>query len=96
MLAGSLTALETASIVAWLPIAVLLLLMAYGMAKSLHEDFPVEDVEDTRELEYLNRWSVATRQRTKANWAGEIRPSSFVGSLPLRRISPHSVRQPGG
>ncbi len=55
MLAGGLTALQTASIVAGLPIAVLLLLMGYGMAKTLHEDFPVADVEDQRELEYLNR-----------------------------------------
>ena len=55
MLAGGLTALQTASIVAGLPIAVLLLLMCWGMVHTLHEDFPVEDVEDTRELEYLNR-----------------------------------------
>ncbi len=55
MLAGGLTALQTASIVAGLPIAILLLFMGYGMVKTLHEDFPVEDVEDSRELEYLNR-----------------------------------------
>ena len=55
MLAGGLTALQTASIVAGLPIAVLLLMMGYGMVKTLHEDFPVEEVEDKRELEYLNR-----------------------------------------
>lgn len=55
MLAGGLGALQTASIVAGLPIAIILLLMAYGMAKTLHEDFPVFDVEDKRELEYLNR-----------------------------------------
>jgi choline/glycine/proline betaine transport protein len=55
MLAGGLSALQTASIVAGLPIAIILLLMAYGMAKTLHEDFPVVDVEDKRELEYLNR-----------------------------------------
>ncbi|MCP4983838.1 MAG: hypothetical protein GY935_25465, partial [Gammaproteobacteria bacterium] len=48
-------ALQTASIVAGLPIAIILLLMAYGMAKTLNEDFPVVDVEDKRELEYLNR-----------------------------------------
>ena len=29
--------------------------MLYGIAKTLHEDFPVFDVEDKRELEYLNR-----------------------------------------
>jgi choline/glycine/proline betaine transport protein len=45
----------TAGVVAGLPIAIILLLMAYGMAKTLHEDFPVVDVEDKRELEYLNR-----------------------------------------
>ncbi len=55
MLAGGLVALQTASIVAGLPIAIMLLLMAYGVAKSLHEDFPVLDVEDKRELEYLKR-----------------------------------------
>ena len=55
MLAGGLAALQTASIVAGLPIAIILLLMAWGMAKTLHEDFPVLDVEDKRELEYLNR-----------------------------------------
>ena len=55
MLAGGLSALQTASIVAGLPIAIILLLMAYGMAKTLHEDFPIVDVEDKRELEYLNR-----------------------------------------
>jgi choline/glycine/proline betaine transport protein len=55
MLAGGLSALQTASIVAGLPIAVILLLMGYGMAKTLREDFPPLDVEDRRELEYLNR-----------------------------------------
>lgn len=55
MLSGGLGALQTASIVAGLPIAVALLLMAYGITKQLHEDFPVPDVEDKRELEYLNR-----------------------------------------
>ena len=55
MLAGGLTALQTASIVAGLPIAVILLLMAYGMVKTLHQDFPAPDVADKRELEYLNR-----------------------------------------
>ncbi len=55
MMAGGLTALQTASIVAGLPIATLLLIMAYGMAKTLYEDFPVEDVVDKRDLEYLKR-----------------------------------------
>ena len=55
MLAGGLSALQTASIVAGLPIAILLLLMGYGMVKSLHEDHPLPDVEDRRELEFLNR-----------------------------------------
>ncbi|MEM7562024.1 MAG: BCCT family transporter, partial [Pseudomonadota bacterium] len=55
MLAGGLGALQTASIVAGLPIAVILLLMAYGMVKTLDEDFPAADVEDKRDLEYLNR-----------------------------------------
>ena len=55
MLAGGLAALQTASIVAGLPIAIILLLMAYGMINTLHQDFPAFDVEDKRELEYLNR-----------------------------------------
>ncbi len=55
MLAGGLSALQTASIVAGLPISVILLLMVYGIVKTLHEDFPVADVEDKFELEFLNR-----------------------------------------
>lgn len=55
MLAGGLSALQTASIVAGLPIAVILLFMIYGIVKSLHEDFPVPDVLDKHELEFLNR-----------------------------------------
>ena len=55
MLAGGLSALQTASIVAGLPIAVALLCMTYGMVKTLHEDFPVEEFEDKLALRYLNR-----------------------------------------
>ncbi len=55
MLAGGLTALQTASIVAGLPIAILLLVMAYGIVKTLNEDFPAQKVVDKRDLEYLNR-----------------------------------------
>lgn len=55
MLAGGLSALQTASIVAGLPIAVILLLMIYGFVKTLHEDFPAPDVEDKFDLEFLNR-----------------------------------------
>ena len=55
MLAGGLNALQTASIVAGLPIAVILLCMIYGTAKSLHQDHPLPDVEDKYDLEYLNR-----------------------------------------
>lgn len=55
ILAGGLGALQTASIVAGLPIAIMLLVMAYGMGKTLHEDFPLPDVEDKMELLYLNR-----------------------------------------
>ena len=55
MLAGGLGPLQTASIVAGLPIAAMLLLMCFGIAKSLHEDFPVPEVEDKRELEFLKR-----------------------------------------
>jgi choline/glycine/proline betaine transport protein len=38
LLAGGLTALQTASIAAALPISIVLLLMVYGVIKSLHED----------------------------------------------------------
>lgn len=55
MLAGGLSALQTASIVAGLPIAVIILLMIYGIVKSLHEDHPVPDVEDKYAMEFLNR-----------------------------------------
>ena len=38
LLAGGLKALQTASIAAALPVSVIMLLMAYGIIKSLHED----------------------------------------------------------
>ena len=38
LLAGGLQALQTASIAAALPVSVIMLLMAYGIVKSLHED----------------------------------------------------------
>ena len=37
-MAGGLKALQTASIAAALPVSVIMLLMAYGIVKSLHED----------------------------------------------------------
>lgn len=55
MLAGGLNALQTASIVAGLPIAVILLFMVYGIVKSLHADFPVKDSKDKQSLKFLNR-----------------------------------------
>jgi len=55
MLSGGLSALQTASIVAGLPIAVALLLMCYGIARTLHDEFPAPDYVDKRELEYLTR-----------------------------------------
>jgi len=55
MLAGGLSALQTASIVAGLPISVIVLLMIYGMVKTLHEEHPLPDYEDRREMEFLNR-----------------------------------------
>ena len=55
MLAGGLSALQTASIVAGLPIAVILLFMIYGIVKSLHAEHPLPDVADKYELEFLNR-----------------------------------------
>jgi choline/glycine/proline betaine transport protein len=38
LLAGGLKALQTASIAAALPISVIMMLMTYGLLKSLHED----------------------------------------------------------
>ncbi|PID62359.1 MAG: choline transporter [Gammaproteobacteria bacterium] len=55
MLAGGLSALQTASIVAGLPIAVIVLLMIYGMVKTLREEHPLPDYKDKYELEFLNR-----------------------------------------
>jgi choline/glycine/proline betaine transport protein len=55
MLAGGLSALQTASIVAGLPIAVIVLLMIYGMVKTLHEEHPQPEYKDKYELEFLNR-----------------------------------------
>ncbi|WP_337660195.1 BCCT family transporter [Anderseniella sp. Alg231-50] len=55
MLAGGLSALQTASIVAGLPIAVIVLLMIYGMVKTLHEEHPAPDYKDKYDLEFLNR-----------------------------------------
>ena len=55
LLAGGLNALQTASIVAGLPIAVILIYMAFGLVKALHEDLPVVDFEDRLEKMFLNR-----------------------------------------
>jgi choline/glycine/proline betaine transport protein len=55
LLAGGLSALQTASIVAGLPISIALLYMAYGLIKALKEDYPALDVEDRMEKIYLNR-----------------------------------------
>ena len=38
LLAGGLAALQTASIAAALPVSVIMLMMTYGIVKSLHED----------------------------------------------------------
>ncbi|WP_371169334.1 BCCT family transporter [Aliiroseovarius sp. 2305UL8-7] len=55
MLAGGLSALQTASIVAGLPIAVIVLLMIYGMVKTLHQEHPTPEYKDKYDLEFLNR-----------------------------------------
>jgi choline/glycine/proline betaine transport protein len=55
LLAGGLSALQTASIVAGLPISIALLYMVYGLIKALKEDYPALDVEDRIEKIYLNR-----------------------------------------
>ena len=52
---GGLPALQTASIIAGVPLAVMLVFMVYGMVRTLHEDFPAPNVRDRREREYLNR-----------------------------------------
>ncbi len=52
---GGLSALQTASIIAGVPLAVMLVFMVYGMVKTLHEDFPAPNARDRREREYLNR-----------------------------------------
>ncbi len=46
LLAGGLTALQTASIAAALPISVIMLFMAYGVVKSLHEDSSAAEESD--------------------------------------------------
>ncbi|MDE0310076.1 MAG: BCCT family transporter [Acidiferrobacterales bacterium] len=55
LLAGGLQALQTASIVAALPLAIICLLMVYGITKALREDHPLPDFADRREKVYLNR-----------------------------------------
>lgn len=55
LLAGGLAALQTASIVAGLPIAVILLFMVYGLVKALNADCPAVDYEDKLEKIFLNR-----------------------------------------
>jgi choline/glycine/proline betaine transport protein len=55
LLAGGLGALQTASIVAGLPIAFALLVMAYGLVKALNEDCPKPEFQDKQKKRYLNR-----------------------------------------
>lgn len=55
LLAGGLQALQTASIVAGLPLAVVCLCMVYGILRALREDYPMPDVVDRRERIFLNR-----------------------------------------
>lgn len=55
LLAGGLQALQTASIVAGLPLAVVCLCMVYGVAKALREEHPLPDFPDSKEKIYLNR-----------------------------------------
>jgi choline/glycine/proline betaine transport protein len=47
LLAGGLAALQTAAIAAALPISVIMLLMAYGLVKSLHEDSSATPIQAT-------------------------------------------------
>ena len=55
LLAGGLNALQTASIVAGLPISIALIFMAFGLVKALNIDCPKPDYQDRRDLEFLNR-----------------------------------------
>lgn len=55
IVAGGLEALQTASIVAGFPLAIVLVLMGYGLFKALREEHPIPDVEDKYDLEFLNR-----------------------------------------
>ena len=55
LLAGGLNALQTASVVAGLPMSAVIIGMAISLVKALHEDFPVPEFEDSREMIYLNR-----------------------------------------
>jgi len=55
LLAGGLNALQTASIVAGLPISVVLVIMAYGVVKALKKDYPVVSVEDRMKKIFLTR-----------------------------------------
>ena len=48
LMAGGLKALQTASIAAALPVSVIMLLMAYGIVKSLHEDPSAVPATDAR------------------------------------------------
>ena len=48
LMAGGLKALQTASIAAALPVSVIMLLMAYGIVKSLHEDPSAVPAPDAR------------------------------------------------
>ena len=55
LLAGGLEALQTASIVAGLPLAVIVLLMACGTLKAMREEHPLPDYEDRMNMIFLNR-----------------------------------------
>jgi choline-glycine betaine transporter len=54
-MAGGLNALQTASVVAGQPMSAVIIGMAISHVKALHEDFPVPNVEDSRDMVYLNR-----------------------------------------
>ncbi len=91
LLAGGLSALQTASIVAGLPIAVMLLSMGYDMAKTLREDFPLLDVEDKAELKTRpNAVPEPLRLRATAStamWSSRLLSDFSTMTLPSHRDS---------
>ena len=88
MMAGGLSA----SIVAGLPIAVILLFMIYGIVHALHEDNSLPDVEDKYELKFLNRLHTPARKRSKGRLRSPLFHRPYSGSrsraMPTKTCAP--------